>query len=190
METAREAIIKAAMKGVRLYGLHGVRIRHISELADVLPSSIYGYFKGKDHLMQACFARVTEQITELMKQARPRAELLQDHPRQAMREFWAPFYRWLLRHPDETVFFHRYCDGPNGPLGNVKDSEWSGDFVSAMTPFVQGALPDSPATERLLWLHGVLGTVRYAKYVIEGLLPDDPQTENGIFFLLFPGLKE
>ena len=190
METAREAMIKAAMKGVRLYGLHGVRIRHISELAGVLPSSIYGYFKGKDHLMQACFERVTEQISEMMKQAKPRAELLQDSPQQAMREYWVPFYRWLLRHPDETVFFHRYCDGPSGPLSSVKDSEWHGDFVSAMSPLAHGVLPDSPETERLLWLHGVLGTVRYAKYVIEGLLPDNAQTESGIFFLTFPGLKD
>ena len=79
METAREAMIKAAMKGVRLYGLHGVRIRHISELADVLPSSIYGYFKGKDHLMQACFARVPDRLiprkAELIEELKAQAEL-------------------------------------------------------------------------------------------------------------------
>lgn len=188
METAREAILRATMKGVRLYGLHGVRIRHISELAGVLPSSIYGYFKGKEDLLQACFQRVTEQIAGMMQQAKPRAELLPDEPQDAMREFWVPFYRWLINHPDETVFFHRYCDGPNSPLNTI-GSEQPGDFVSAMSSLAKGVLPENSDTYRLLWLHGVLGTVRYAKYVIEGFLPDNAETEAGIFYLTFPGLK-
>ena len=189
METAREAILRATMKGVRLYGLHGVRIRHISELAGVLPSSIYGYFKGKEDLLQACFERVTNQIADMMQQAKPRAELLPDDPADAMREFWVPFYRWLINHPDETVFFHRYCDGPNSPLNNI-GSEQPGDFVSAMCRLTSGVMPDNSDTYRLLWLHGVLGTVRYAKYVIEGFLPNDSATEGAIFYLTFIGLNK
>lgn len=41
----------------------------------------------------------------------------------------------------------------------------------------------------LLWIHVLVSTVMYAKYVVEGLLPDNQETEDTIFRLLATGLS-
>ena len=43
------------MKAVRQYGLEGVRIQNVSELAGISPGAIYRYFDGKDQLLAECF---------------------------------------------------------------------------------------------------------------------------------------
>lgn len=43
------------MKAVRQYGLEGVRIQNISELAGLSPGALYRYFESKDQLMLECF---------------------------------------------------------------------------------------------------------------------------------------
>lgn len=50
MDDTRIKIISAAIKAVRQYGLEGVRIQKISELAGVSPGALYRYFNGKDQL--------------------------------------------------------------------------------------------------------------------------------------------
>ncbi len=41
---------------------------------------------------------------------------------------------------------------------------------------------------RTLYIHVLVATVMYAKYVVEGILPDNEQTEDEIFHILFAGL--
>lgn len=48
MENTRARIVIAAMRAVRQYGLEGVRIQNISELAELSPGALYRYFSSKD----------------------------------------------------------------------------------------------------------------------------------------------
>lgn len=181
METAKEAIILAAMKGVRIHGLHGVRIRHISELAGVLPSSIYGYFRGKEDLMQACFERVDCQLAKMMQTAAEDASREKEAERRR-RQFWNALFHWLADHDDETVFFHRYCDRPGTFLAEASGTSCCAAYTAAMEK-----LTGTEKGSFLSWLHEFLGTVRYAKYVIDGVLGHDMQTESDIYHMIFPG---
>lgn len=48
-------ILSAVMKAVRQYGLEGVRVQNVSELAGVSPGALYRYFDGKEQLLLECF---------------------------------------------------------------------------------------------------------------------------------------
>lgn len=179
METAREAIILAAMKGVRLHGLHGVRIRHISDIAGVLPSSIYGYFNGKEDLMQACFSHVSDCVAQMISLACSAAEELDAAERK--KSFWNCLFRWFLQHPDETMFFYRYCDRPDLTEHVILTSSSYGVYCDAIK-----RLPAMEKLEPLLsWVHVLLGTARYAGYVSLGILPETETCYSQIYSCIF-----
>ena len=48
-------ILSAVMKAVRQYGLEGVRVQNVSELAGISPGALYRHFDGKDRLLLECF---------------------------------------------------------------------------------------------------------------------------------------
>ena len=50
MDDTRTRIISAAMKAVREYGLEGVRIQNVSDLAGISPGALYRHFNSKDQL--------------------------------------------------------------------------------------------------------------------------------------------
>lgn len=180
METAKEAIICAAMKGVRLHGLYGVRVRHISQLAEVLPSSIYAYFNGKEDLMQACFSYVCDLLSDVIQRSSLEADGLGRPDK--LYSFWSKLYRWMLLHPDETVFFHRYCDRPDMKPDTLRSCSCFHAFCAA----ADGVVPSFSEDRAMLsWLHVVLGTVRYAGYTIQGILPDKDAMQTRIFSIIF-----
>ena len=51
MDDTRTRIIRAAMAAVRRYGLEGVRIQNVSELAGITPGAIYRHFESKEQLL-------------------------------------------------------------------------------------------------------------------------------------------
>ena len=61
LDDTKTRIILAAMKAVRQYGLEGVRIQNVSELAGISPGAIYRYFDGKEQLIVECFTYVDKQ---------------------------------------------------------------------------------------------------------------------------------
>ncbi len=58
LEDTRTRIIYATMKAVRQYGLEGVRIQNVSDLAGITPGALYRYFDSKDQLIVECFTYV------------------------------------------------------------------------------------------------------------------------------------
>lgn len=61
MDDTKIKIMSAAIKAVRQYGLEGVRIQNISELAGISPGALYRYFNGKEQLMMECFTYIDRQ---------------------------------------------------------------------------------------------------------------------------------
>lgn len=105
-----------------------------------------------------------------------------------MRLLWIPYFRWLVAHPDETVFYHRFRDASFFPaFDRQRDISYFASFIQTVTAF-QTAQPGLAALPPdLLWLHILTTTVMYAKYVAEGVLPT-AETEERVFRLLFSGL--
>lgn len=187
MEEKKERILAAAMQGVRLNGLYGVRIQHISKLAGCVNSCVYNYFNNKDDLLSECFARVDRQIAHIFEDVRLDPELLDRDPEEALRLLWTPFFQWLIDHPDETVFYHRYQDGPGF---HMFQQGWDG---KRFAPLLQTLRLFEKKyrlhiDRRVLLLHVLSNTVTYAKHLVEGELPNTPEIEESIFQLIMHGL--
>ena len=68
MNSTKEKIISSAITAVRQYGLEGVRIQNISDLAGITPGAVYRHFKGKEELLIECFTYVDKQAADIFNQ--------------------------------------------------------------------------------------------------------------------------
>ena len=70
LDDTKTRIILAAIKAVRQYGLEGVRIQNVSELAGVSSGAIYRHFDGKEQLLVECFTYVDKQVAVIFEHLR------------------------------------------------------------------------------------------------------------------------
>ena len=190
LDDTKSRILSAAMKAVRQYGLEGVRIQKISELAGLSPGTLYRYFDGKDQLMLECFTYVDKQAAEIFEHLRFDPQALLTDPMGAVRSLWIPYFRFWVARPDETVFYHRFRDSTFFPAyDRVRDASYFGAFVEMVRSFMLMFPCVREMNQNLLWLHVLTTTVLYAKYVVEGVLPDNEETEETVFQLLATGLS-
>lgn len=190
MDDTKTRIITAAIKAVRQYGLEGARIQNISELAGLSPGALYRYFDGKDDLMIASFTYVDKQAAAIFDRIKFNPLTLLTDPMGAVKKLWAPYFRFWVAHPDETVFYHRFRDSASFPaFDKVRNVEYFSSFAKMVHAFMETFPPLRHINQDLLWLHVLTSTVMYAKYVVEGTLPNTEETEDAIFRLLSTGLK-
>lgn len=190
LDDTKMRIILAAMKAVRQYGLEGVRIQNVSELANLSPGAIYRYFDGKEQLLVECFTYVDKQAAAIFEQLPFTPLTMLTDPYGAVRELWQPYFRFWLCHPDETIFYHRFRDSTFFPKydksRNIAHFE---TFIGMVHAFKRTFPGLDRINQDLLWLHVLTSTVMYAKYVVMGILPDNQETEDTVFQLLTTGLS-
>lgn len=190
MEDTRTKIIFAAMKAVRQYGLEGMRIQNVSELAGVSSGALYRYFDGKDQLIEECFVYVDKQAAEIFEHLKLNPLAMLTDPMGAIKGLWLPYFRFWVEHPDETVFYHRFRDSSFFPkYDKSRNVDYFQTFIG-MVQLFKKIFPDlNRINQDILWLHVLTSTVMYAKYVVEGTLPDNQETEDTVFRLLTTGLS-
>lgn len=190
MDDTRNRILKAACKAVRQYGLDGVRIQNISELAGLSPGALYRYFDSKETLLETCFADVDKQIMELFARMNIDWEKLRGDPASSARELWLPYFRFWTARPDETVFYYNYR---NAPGFRSFDRKYDTSIFRTSCSIYEQLKEIFPGLRRLnqttLFIHMFSATIMYAKCVVEEILPDNEQTEDDIFCLLMNGLS-
>ncbi len=178
------------MKAVRQYGLEGVRVQNISDLAGISPGAMYRYFKSKDELMAACFASVDQQAAAIFEHLKFNPLTMLTDPMGAVRSLWVPYFRFWVAHPDETVFYHRFRDSAAFPQFY---KHYDGSHFNTFGGMVRAFMNTFPSLRRvnqdLLWLHVLTSTVMYAKYVVEGVLPNTQETEDTAFQFISVGLS-
>ncbi len=185
----RKKIISAAITAVRQYGLEGVRIQNISDLAEITPGAVYRHFKGKDELLIECFTYVDKQAADIFNHIKFNPLTIISNPAKAIRKLWQPYFRFWINHPDETVFYHRFRDSAFfHEFDKTRDASYFGSFVKMVKMF-RSIFPGLvEINQDMLWLHVLTVTVLYAKYVVEGVLPDNGNTEDTVFRLMMNGL--
>ena len=104
LDDTKTRIIAAAIKAVRQYGLEGVRIQNVSELAGISAGAIYRHFDGKDQLLAECFTYVDKQAAEIFERLKFNPLVMLTDPMGAIKSLWLPYFRFWTSHPDETVF--------------------------------------------------------------------------------------
>ncbi|MDE6936402.1 MAG: TetR/AcrR family transcriptional regulator [Oscillospiraceae bacterium] len=190
MDDTKIRIMSAAMKAVRQYGLEGMRIQNVSDLAGISPGALYRYFESKDQLIIECFTYVDRQAAAIFEQLSFNPLTMLVDPIGAVKKLWLPYFRFWVAHPDETVFYHRFRDSAFFPK---YDRNRDVGYFSVFTGMVRIFKEVFPGLDRmnqdLLWLHILTSTVMYAKYVAEGVLPANQETEDTVFQLLTCGLS-
>lgn len=190
MDDTRTRIISAAMKAVREYGLEGVRIQNVSDLAGISPGALYRYFDSKDRLMMECFTYVDRQAAGIFERLKLNPVSMLADPVGAVKSLWLPYFRFWVAHPDETVFYHRFRDSAFFPkYHETLDTSYFSVFADMVRTFRAKFPSLKRMNQDLLWLHILTCTVLYAKYVVEGVLPDNQETEDTVFQLLCTGLS-
>lgn len=190
MEATKARIIAAAMRAVRQYGLEGVRIQNISDLAGLSPGALYRYFSSKDALMQACFTYVDQQAAAIFEGLEFDPSALLTDPLKAIRCLWQPYFRFWIARPDETIFYHRFRDSASFPsCDELRDTTYFNTFADMVRTFLNAFPALREINQDLLWHHILTSTVMYAKYVVEGKLPNTRETEDTVFTFLTTGLS-
>lgn len=190
MDDTKTRIISAAMRAVRRYGLEGVRIQNVSDLAGISSGAIYRHFDSKDQLLVECFTYVDKQAAAIFEHLgfNP-LDTLAD-PIGTVKGLWLPYFRFWISHPDETVFYHRFRDSVFFPqYDKGRDITYFETFLGMVHVFKRLFPSLDSINQDLLWLHVLTSTVMYAKYVVEGALPANQETEDTVFQLLTTGLS-
>lgn len=189
MDDTRTRILQAAIKGVRKYGLEGVRIQNISKLAGLSPGAMYRYFPSKAELIVACFNWVDMQVARLFDDLIIDREAMLADPIGSVEMLWLPYFRFWTAHPDETVFYHRFRDSSMFlAYDKQRNTRHFRSFIITVNRFMTTFPALRELNQDILWLHVLNSTVTYAKFVVEGVLPNNEATENDIFQLLTTGL--
>ena len=190
LDDTKTRIIHAAMKAVRQYGLEGVRIQNVSELAEISPGAIYRYFESKDQLLVECFIYVDKQAAAIFERLSFNPLAMLADPMGAVKSLWLPYFRFWVAHPDETIFYHRFRDSAFFPkYDKVRDASYFSSFSGMVRAFMNAFPSLRRLNQDLLWLHVLTSTIMYAKYVVEGILPNHQETEDTVFQLLSTGLS-
>ena len=107
LDDTRTRIIAAAIKAVRQYGLEGVRIQNVSELAGISAGAIYRHFEGKDQLLVECFTYVDKQAAAIFEHLKFNPLLMLTDPMGAVRALWIPYFRfWVIRLSSSWAWWH------------------------------------------------------------------------------------
>ena len=190
MDDTKIRIMSAAMKAVRQYGLEGMRIQNVSDLAGISPGALYRYFESKDQLIIECFTYVDRQAAAIFDQLSFNPLTMLVDPIGAVKKLWLPYFRFWVAHPDETVFYHRFRDSAFFPkYDRSRDVGYFSVFIGMVRSFKEVFPGLDRMNQDLLWLHILTSTVMYAKYVAEGVLPANQETEDTVFQLLTCGLS-
>ncbi|WP_293286106.1 TetR/AcrR family transcriptional regulator [Oscillibacter sp.] len=190
LDDTKTRIITAAIKAVRQYGLEGVRIQNVSELAGISSGAIYRHFDSKDQLLVECFTYVDRQAASIFEHLKFNPLVMLTDPMGAVKSLWLPYFRFWTSHPDETVFYHRFRDSTFFPkYDKSRDVTYFKTFIGMVHAFKKVFPRLDRINQDLLWLHVLTSTVMYAKYVVEGVLPNNQETEDTVFQLLTTGLS-
>ena len=190
LDDTKTRIMSAAIKAVRQYGLEGVRIQNVSELAGISPGALYRYFDGKEQLIVECFTYVDRQAAAIFEHVKFNPIAMFTDPMGSVKGLWLPYFRFWTSHPDETVFYHRFRDSAFFPqYDKHRDVAYFKTFIGMVRAFKKAFPSLDLINQDLLWLHVLTSTVMYAKYVVEGTLPNSRETEDTVFQLLATGLS-
>lgn len=179
MET-KEKIMQSAIKCTGLYGLEEVRTRRIAQDCGLSESNIYRFFSGKDELLQACYDAVDSRIAGFCRRmgAAPEGDT-----EEIFRARWVRLFRFLLQHPEDTVFYYHFR------ASRIVDAGPAARADTVITALLPDSWRGGYAKSRQLCNDYLLhNSVYFACQVLSGGLENSRETADRVCGLLYGGV--
>ncbi len=182
MTNSQEQLINSAIKCVSKHGLEGTRTQMIAKDAGLSEAMIFKLFGSKDNLLRTCFETVDKQIASLFDGLKFGTAQIKDNPETAVFLLWSQYFKWLIAHKEETLFYFAYRTASGfQEFEKTRKAPWFEDFVAIFYAFDGEYNLQERVSPTILWTQVLTVTQLYAKLVIEGALPSDDATISTIF---------
>lgn len=190
MNESKIKVINAMIKSVAENGIDGVKLQNLNRDKGVSRSNIYTLFSNKEDVLYECFMYIDEQIEELFKKQALLKNLSTMTPQQQLRCMWAIFYRYLITHPNETIFYYNYMHSKTflNDIG-IKEISSFKSFSKIIKLYHQYSPQMQDKDDNILYLHLLLGTLMYANSVATGMIKNSKMAENIILAMIEEGLN-
>lgn len=177
--------IKATVHTVASVGLENTRTKDIASRSGFTEATMYRLFPTKELLLQETFLHIDRRISNLVMQ---NSYIL--HPDKTPRELliyamWLKVYRYLLEHPEETLFLirYRYSSLYTEEVRRKRDlNNGSFDRVYAAMERDLGKATMMSWPQRINSVFET--TLCFAERIITGELADTDETEFGMWSLI------
>lgn len=190
MEDKRRKIMRGAIQGVREFGLERLSMETVSWLSGAGTGFIHTIFNGKEDLLRCCFEEIDREIAGLFRWAGLDPLKIAEDPEREVRRVWACCYRYLVAHPDETVFYIRYRKNARFPeYDEARDHAHYAGLLEFARVFGGLYHISDRIRPELLWVRLIEDTANYARFVAQGRLPNDAATRESVFQLVLEGLQ-
>ncbi len=182
MSNSSDQIIASAIKCVSIHGLSGTRTQMIAKESGLSEAMIFKLFGSKDELLRVCFETVDKEIAALFNGLKFGMAQIKDNPETAVYLLWTQYFKWLISHKEETLFYFAYRTTPFfQEFEKTRKAPWFEDFVAIFYAFDGEYGLYEKISPTILWTQVLTVTQLYAKLVIEGAIPSDEATIQSIF---------
>lgn len=103
--STKEKLKRSAVKVTVESGMDLVTTQSIAKMAGCSEAMIYRFFKGKNELLTEVFLEIDSILSNFLLQNKNISVANLD---EGLKESWHNIWRWLLDHPDETLFLIRF----------------------------------------------------------------------------------
>ena len=108
--TPRERFIEATIKLVAQMGMENLRTKHIATEVGMSEGSLFAYFKTKEDILRESFYVADKRFSDIMLEDPDvrSGNVTPENFRQVASNVWHRCFRYLIEHPEETLFTIRY----------------------------------------------------------------------------------
>ena len=185
-----DMFIKGAVYTVADVGIENTRTKDIANRTGFTEATMYRIFPTKETLLRESFLYLDKQISNILSQS---AYIL--HPDNspfelAVYAIWRKVYRYLLEHPEETIFLirYRYSSLYTDEVRNMQEAFNGGLDRAYEVLSMEIGEPDDTSWPVLI--NNIFEmTLFFAEKVINGRLEDTAGTEAAIWSIVMSSLE-
>lgn len=185
-----DIFIESTIRLVSQIGIENTRTRDVAEMAGFSEATLFRHFETKEDLLNRTFLYVDEELSNILtKNAYIRQP--DNTPFEfALYHIWHQIYRFLLDHPEETIFLirFRYSSLYTNEIREKREA-YNGAFDRAYE-VIERALNLAGGTYRGVLVNYIFEvTLCFTEKIINGRIEDNESIEYKIWTSVYTALK-
>ena len=187
-EDSQKLMMDAAVKLVAREGFEGFTTKKWAAQAGVAEGSLYYHFQSKEDLLERTFVMIDKGIAaQFMSFARELKMPIDIDP--LMRSLWDTYYDYLLRHPDETLYYYRFRTSTRYTQRIQEGQlEYFGDFLTVIKTLNSETGLFNHFTWDIFWVYLLDTTLAFAFRVITKGFESTPENREQMYELFSQGI--